>query len=83
MQVTLRARNGAKILVWREDDLFHAQRAEAPAEQARSSCAIALFEVIADLAELDLEDGAQAATAIELSDSAQRRLAGASGGDAD
>jgi hypothetical protein len=82
MQVTLRASNGAKILVWREDDLFHARRAEAPVEQSRTAHASELFEVIADLAGLDLEDGAQAARAIELSESAQRRLGDVPGQDA-
>jgi hypothetical protein len=77
MQVTLRASNGAKILVWREDDLFHARRAEAPVEQSRASRGLELFEIIADLAELNLEDGAQAARAIELAESVQRRLADA------
>lgn len=74
MQVTLRASNGAKILVWREDDLFHARRADAPSERSRTGQELELFEIIAELAGLDLEDGAQAATAIELSELAQRRL---------
>jgi hypothetical protein len=75
-QVTLRTSNGAKILVWHEDDRFHARRAEAPTEPPRTSGALELFEIIADLAGLDLEDGAQAAAAIDLSESAQRRLTG-------
>lgn len=74
MQVTLRASNGAKILVWHEGDLFHVRRADAPTEQSRASTGLELFEIIAELAELDLEDGAQAAKAIALSESAQRRL---------
>jgi hypothetical protein len=74
-QVTLRASNGAKILVWREDDVFRVRRAEAPADQTRTSRELELFEIIADLAGLDLEDGAQAASAIELADRAQLRLA--------
>jgi hypothetical protein len=76
MQVTLRATNGAKILVWREDDLFSARRAEAPVEQTQTCLGLDLFEIVAELADLDLEDGAQAAEAIELAGSAQRRLAG-------
>jgi hypothetical protein len=79
MEVTLRASNGAKILVWREDDLFHARRAEAPLEPLQTCLGLDLFEIIADLARLDLEDGAQTAEAIELSRSAQRLLARAPG----
>jgi hypothetical protein len=76
MQVTLRASNGAKILVWREDDLFSARRAEAPVEDTQTCLGLDLFEVVAELAELDLENGAQAAEAIKLAGTAQRRLAG-------
>jgi hypothetical protein len=75
MQVTLRASNGANILVWREDDLFCAQRAEAPTENPQTCLGLDLFEIIAELADLDLESGAQAAEAIELAESAQRQLA--------
>lgn len=74
MQVTLRASNGARILVWREGDLFCARRAEAPIEQPQTCVGLDLFEIIAELAELDLEDGARAAEAIELSDRAQLQL---------
>jgi hypothetical protein len=77
MQVTLRASNGAKILVWREDDLFSAKLADAPIEQAQTCLGLDLFEIIAELAELDLEVGAQAAEAIELAGSAQRDLSAA------
>ncbi|MDQ6606998.1 MAG: hypothetical protein M3Z06_10690 [Actinomycetota bacterium] len=47
MQVTLRASNGAKILVWREDDLFSARRAEAPLEPAQTCLGLDLFEIVA------------------------------------
>ena len=76
MPVTLRVSNGAKILVWREEDLFCARREEAPQEQTQTCLGLDLFEIVAELAGLDLEDGAQAAEAIELSGSAQRQLAG-------
>jgi hypothetical protein len=75
MQVTLRASNGAKILVWREDDLFSARRAEAPVEETQTCLGLDLFEIVAELADLDLEVGAQAAEAIRLSGRAQRQLA--------
>jgi hypothetical protein len=75
MQVTLRASNGAKILVWREADLFCARRLEAPDDETQTCLGLDLFEIVAEIADLDLEDGAQAAEAIELSGTAQRRLA--------
>ena len=78
MEVTLRASNGAKILVWREDDLFSARRAGDPVEETQTCLGLDLFEIVAELADLDLEDGAQAAEAIELASSAQRQLAGGS-----
>ena len=80
MQVTLKASNGAKILVWRKDELFCARQIEAPVEQTQTCLGLDLFEIVAELAGLDLDDGAQAAEAIELAGSAQRRLAGAGQG---
>jgi hypothetical protein len=79
MQVTLRVSNGAKILVWREDDIFSARRAEAPDSETQTCLGLDLFEIVAELAELDLEDGAQAAEAIKLASSAQLQLADVSG----
>lgn len=76
VQVTLRASNGAKILVWREDDLFSARRTGAPEEETQTCVGLDLFEIVAELADLDLEVGAQAAEAIDLAAVAQRRLAG-------
>jgi hypothetical protein len=72
----MRASNGAKILVWYEDDLYSARRVGAPAEQTQTCLGLDLFEIVAELAGLDLEDGVQAAEAIELAGSAQRQLAG-------
>ena len=79
MEVTLRASNGAKIVVWREGDLFCARRTEAPVAQTQTCLGLDLFEIVADLADLDLEDAAQAAEAVDLAGTAQRRLAGAPG----
>lgn len=76
MEVTLRASTGAKILVWREHELYYAQRSDS-ATDAHLCLAMDLFEVIAELAGLDLERGAEAAEAIELAESALRRLDGA------
>ena len=72
MHVTLAASTGARIEVSREVDVFHA-RADHVAE--RQTCAsVDLFEVIAELADLDLDDPTQATEAISLADQARHRL---------
>jgi hypothetical protein len=73
MTVTLTASTGAKILVWREKDMFAALRAGA-SEEAQICLGIDLFEVIAELAGLDLDDADESEEAIRLSDDARRRL---------
>jgi hypothetical protein len=73
MKVTLRASTGAKILVWREEDVLHSRRLDF-ADRAQVCLGVDLFEVIAELAELDLEQGAQAAEAMALAEKAQRQL---------
>jgi hypothetical protein len=73
MRVSLRASTGAKIIVWREEDVLHSRRADA-AHMAQICLAVDLFEVIAELAGLDLERHEQAAEAIGLAEEAQRRL---------
>jgi hypothetical protein len=65
MRVSLRASTGAKIIVWREEDVLHSRRADA-AHMAQICLAVDLFEVIAELAGLDLERHEQAAEAIGL-----------------
>jgi hypothetical protein len=74
MGVTLTATTGAKILVWSEGDTFCARLADSTAEP-EICLGIDLFEVIAELAGLDLEEGSQAAEALSLSERAQRALA--------
>ena len=74
MIVTVTASTDAKILVWRERDMFAALRAGAE-DEAEICLGIDLFEVIADLADLDLEDPIQAAEATSLATEAKRRLA--------
>jgi len=74
MRLTLTASTGAKILVWHEGDTFHVCPADRAGEP-EVCLGIDLFEVIADLTGLDLEEGSQAAEALELSDRAQRQLA--------
>ncbi|MBV9683565.1 MAG: hypothetical protein JO286_00695 [Solirubrobacterales bacterium] len=74
MTVTLTTSTGAKILVWREKDMFAALRPGASAE-AQICLGIDLFEVIADLAGLDLDERAQSAEATRLAGEARQRLA--------
>jgi hypothetical protein len=88
MKVTLRASTGARIVVWRERDSFYARPANAVSEP-QICLAVDLFEVVAELAGLDLERRDHATEAIALADDARRRLsdgagqAGESGGSAD
>jgi len=67
MTVNLTASTGAKILVWRENDMFAALRAGGTEE--------AQIEVIAELAELDLDDAEQSEEATRLAIEARQRLA--------
>jgi hypothetical protein len=73
MTVTLTASTGAKILVWREQDMFAALRPGA-SEEAQICLGIDLFEVIADLAGLDLGDEDQSEEATRLAVEAHQRL---------
>jgi hypothetical protein len=77
MRVTLEASTEAKIVIWRETDMFAAQRVGSENE-AQICLGVDLFEVIAELAGLELEVPTQAAEATALAEKAQRRL-GASG----
>jgi len=74
MTVTFTASTGAQILVWREKDMFAASRAGAT-EEAQICLGIDLFEVVAELAGLDLDDETQAGEATRLADEARQRLA--------
>jgi hypothetical protein len=73
MKVTLGASTGTKIDFWRENDLFHAQRADESGEP-QTCLGVDLFEVIAELVHLDLEDQTQGAEAASLAECAKRRL---------
>ncbi len=73
MQVTLTASTGAKILVWREDEVFSARRAGS-AEPAQVCLPVDLFEVIAEVAGLDLDTEAGSAEATDLAERAQRQI---------
>jgi hypothetical protein len=74
MTVIFTASTGVQILVWREKDMFAASRAGAT-EDAQICLGIDLFEVVAELAGLDLDDETQAEEATTLSDEARQRLA--------
>jgi hypothetical protein len=74
MKVTLKSSTGGRVVVWRERDSFCARRADE-ATDPEVCLAVDLFEVLADLADLDLERQDHAAEAVALSEEAQRRLA--------
>jgi hypothetical protein len=73
LKVTVRASTGAQIRIWRENNLFHA-RAAGSAVEPQICVAVDLFEVIAELAGLNLEVRAQSVEAEHLAIEAQRRL---------
>ena len=73
MKLTLTASTGIDIVVWRDDEMFHARRA-SEATEPQICLGVDLFEVIAELAELDLDETADAAEAVLLADDAQLRL---------
>jgi hypothetical protein len=73
MKVTLAASTGARIDVWCQEDLFQARR-EHQVGEPQICLGVDLFEVIAGLADLDLDDTVQAGEAVVLADQAQRRL---------
>ncbi len=74
MKVTVSASTGAKIQVWREQDLFNAA-IQGEVTQPEMCLGVDLFEVVAELAGLDLEKPAQAAEATRLADQARSELA--------
>jgi hypothetical protein len=73
MTVTLTASTGANILVWREKDMFAALRAGGR-QEAQICLGVDLFEVIAELAGLDLDDEEQSEEATGLATEARQRL---------
>ena len=73
MKVTLRASTGAQIRVWRVDELFHAM-AVGPAVEPQICVAVDLFEVIAELAGLNLDVRAESVEAVGLAIEARRQL---------
>lgn len=80
METTVTASTGARIEVRREGELFHARLVEHHREP-EICVGIDLFEVIADLAGLNLDDQLQSAEATRLAIDAQQRLGSAGGSD--
>jgi len=73
MTLSFTASTGVKILVWREQDMFAASRAGVAGEP-QICLGVDLFEVIAELAGLELEDERDAEEATRLADEARQRL---------
>ncbi len=74
MRVKIQASTGTEVVVWRDGTLFFAARAGAEKEP-QVCLAVDLFEVIAELASLDLEKSDQAHEATKLANAAQTDLA--------
>jgi hypothetical protein len=77
MKVTLQPSTDAKILVWQNGDLVYASRADRRRD-TQVCLPVDLFEVIADLAGLDLDREAQADEAVALANEALGQLRQAS-----
>ena len=73
MKVTVRASTGEQIRVWRENDLYYARPAGSAVEP-QICAAVDLFEVIAELAGLDLDDEEESEEATRLATDARQRL---------
>jgi hypothetical protein len=73
MRVVVTVSTGAKIVIWRQQDVLHAQRS-GTIGPPQICLAVDLFEVIAELSGLDLDNEEQAAEAVRLADEAQGRL---------
>ena len=71
--MTFKASTGAQIRVWRDNDLYYARPAGSVVEP-QICVAVDLFEVIAELAGLNLDVKGESAEAVALSRQAQRRL---------
>lgn len=85
MKIMVRATTGANIQVWREGDTYSAQRGGAGGaggeEGEPQTCwGVDLFEVIAELAGLDLERSMQSEEALSL---AERAIAALEEGEAE
>jgi hypothetical protein len=73
MKITLTPTTQVPVIVWRNDGMFYARRSDT-VHEPQICLAVDLFEVIAELAGLDLEDDSQSAEAVALAEHAQREL---------
>jgi hypothetical protein len=73
MTTKLRASTGATIVVWRDGENYHSRIADA-VDQPQICLGIDLFEVIAELSGLNLDNEPDANEAVALSEWAQRQL---------
>jgi hypothetical protein len=73
MKLNLTPSTGETIVVWRERDTYCARHA-GDATEPEVCLAVDLFEVIAEIAGLDLDRAEEAAEAVRLAEEAQRRL---------
>jgi hypothetical protein len=73
MKITLTPTTEVPVVVWCNEGMFYARQSDTVTEP-QICLAVDLFEVIAELAGLDLEDASQSAEAVALADRAQREL---------
>jgi hypothetical protein len=73
MKTMLTVSTGVTLVVWRQEGMFHTRVANTAGE-TQICLPVDLFEVIAELAGLDLDDSREAAEAIELAERSQRLL---------
>jgi hypothetical protein len=73
MRVHVTASTGKTVAVWRDSDLFSV-RPEEIGGDTQVCLGVDLFEVIAELAQLDLERNDEAAEALSLADTARVEL---------
>lgn len=73
MKVHVTASTGVTVVVWSENELFHARPSDTMLDP-QVCLGVDLFEVIAELAGLDLEVKEQAVEALELAETARADL---------
>ncbi len=90
LEMTVNASTGATIKIWRQGGVFHAERLKPVLSEVQICSRVDLFEVVAELADLDLDNGEHVAEAVGLAEAAERlfadadddRLFGSGSGDA-
>ncbi len=74
MRISVHTSKGVQVNAWREGGLFHVTRADSHHEP-QVCMGVDLFEIIAELCELDLERSEDAREALELASTVQTQLA--------